>query len=336
MRSLVSRALIARLALSTLLFSLVPLTTGLADDHTSSTFQEWQVLDTKTGRPVLFEDLLAQLVAQDVVYLGEEHRNRFHIEGALKILQGLLARNRQPVLALEMFSWDGQAGLDRYFTDRSQTKMDFLRETRWEQNWGGSFDEYEPLTAFAREYHLFVLALNPPRALVRQVASKGMAQAMTDPDMSRWGMKDQSFPEDLAYHEMIVKPLRQCHGGLSDQDYERMYEASVFRDEGMAKTIVERLRILQHSSDREGGIVTEGPRAGPIVSYTGGGHVQYHLPVPNRVMRRSPGPVKQTSIYLTSFEPDRSDELRELMQAGVADYVWLTPIGAHGAPRRCR
>jgi hypothetical protein len=163
-----------------------------------------------------------------------------------------------------------------------------------------------------------------------------MAQALTDPEMSHWGMKDESFSEDAAYHEMIVKPLRQCHGGLSEQDYERMYEASVFRDEGMAKTIVERLPIVQHSSDREGSATAEGPRAGPIVSYTGGGHVQYHLPVPNRVTRRSAGPVKQISIYLTSFEPGRTDELRELMRDGVADYVWLTPLGAHGAPRRCR
>lgn len=285
-------------------------------------WQTGQIVEAKTGRIVVLDEWLRYLATHDVIYLGEEHRNRSHIEAALKILDGLLANDRLPILGLEMFSWDGQAGLDRYLSDPACPRSDFLHESRWEQNWGGAFEDYEPLISFARDRHLPVLALNPPRPLVRLVASKGLAQALTDPEMSRWRMQAETFPNDPAYHEMIVKPLRQCHGGLSDQDYERMYEASVFRDEGMAKRIAERLRLLT-------------PPSGPIVSYTGGGHIQYHLPVPNRVLRRTGGPVKQISIYLTSFEPDRTDELRELMRNGVADYLWLTPLGAQGAPRRC-
>ncbi|MEK6526781.1 MAG: hypothetical protein AABZ22_07905, partial [Nitrospirota bacterium] len=76
--------------------------------------------------------------------------------------------------------------------------------------------------------------------------------------------------------------------------------------------------------------------AGPIVSYTGGGHVQYQLPVPNRVLRRRTVPVRQTTIYMTAYEPGRVDEVRELIRDAIADYVWLTPLGAHGSPRRCR
>ena len=294
-----------------------------AEDQPAQTFREWQVLDAHAGRPIALDDLLAQLATQDVIYLGEEHRNRSHIEAALKILQGLLGKQRQPVLALEMLSWDGQTGLDRYLSDASLSRTDFLRESRWEENWGGPFEDYEPLIAFARDHGLSVLALNPPRPLVRLVASKGMTQALSDPEMSRWGMTDVSFPEDAAYREMIVKPLRQCHGGLSDQAYQRMYDAAAFRDEGMARTIAERLRAPGHAP-------------GPIVSYTGGGHVQYQLPVPNRVVRRIGGPVKQTSIYMTAFDPDRSEEIREYMRDGIADYVWLTPPGAQGMPRRCK
>jgi hypothetical protein len=48
------------------------------------------------------------------------------------------------------------------------------------------------------------------------------------------------------------------------------------------------------------------------------------------------GSVKQATIYLTSFEPSRAEELRGLMREGVADYLWLTPLGAQGAPKRCR
>jgi hypothetical protein len=77
------------------------------------------------------------------------------------------------------------------------------------------------------------------------------------------------------------------------------------------------------------------PRPGPVVSYTGGGHIQYRLPVPNRVQRRA-GSIKQTTIYMTAFDPTRTEEIRELLRDAIADYVWLTPLSAHGAPRRCR
>jgi len=296
---------------------------------------EGQVLEARTGQSIPFEDFLGQVAAQDVVYLGEEHQNRWHVEAAVRILDGLLAKHRQPVVALEMFSWDGQTGIDRYVSGEAQSKADFLQESHWEENWGGGFENYEPLINFARERRLLVLALNPPRSLVRLVAGKGMAQAITSSEMDRWGMKNETFAEDPAYREMIVKPLRQCHGGMSDDSYQRMYEASVFRDEGMAKTIVEALRQIR-AREESATSNPNGLRPGPIVSYTGGGHIQYYLPVPHRVLRRMSSPVKQVSIYLAALEPGREDEIREYLRNGIADYIWVTALGAHGAPKRCK
>jgi hypothetical protein len=73
-----------------------------------------------------------------------------------------------------------------------------------------------------------------------------------------------------------------------------------------------------------------------ILSYTGGGHIQYNLPVPMRVMRRLSGHVNQTTIYLTSFDANRINDIRELMRERIADYIWLTPISGQGPPQRCR
>lgn len=294
---------------------------------TSQTFREGQIIEAKTGRPVSFDQWVADLAPRDVIYLGEEHQNRSHVEAAIRILQALLGQGRQPVLGLEMFGWDGQAGLDRYLADRGAARDDFLREARWEQNWGGAYEDYEPLINLARDRHIPVLALNPPRALVRRVASQGLALALADPDMGRWGMRDESRSDDPAYQKIILEQLRLCHTGLSDDAYQRMYEASVFRDEGMAKTITDHLRRMQDQA---------GAQAGPIVSYTGGGHIQYQLPVPNRVLRKRAAPVRQTTVYLTAYEPRRAEEIRELIRDSIADYLWLTPLGAHGSPRRCR
>ena len=48
------------------------------------------------------------LSAQDVIYLGEEHRNQWHIEAALKVLRAILGNGRRPILAMEMFGWTGK------------------------------------------------------------------------------------------------------------------------------------------------------------------------------------------------------------------------------------
>jgi hypothetical protein len=53
-------------------------------------------------------------------------------------------------------------------------------------------------------------------------------------------------------------------------------------------------------------------------------------------MRRLLGEIRQTSIYMTSYEPARADELHEMLASRIADYIWLTPVSAQGMPRRCR
>lgn len=296
-------------------------------DVSTPAFEAWQVWDVHSGRVIGFDEWITVLALQDVIYLGEEHRNQWHIEAALKVLQAMIDSGRHPILAMEMFGWDGQPGLNQYVVDTKVERDQFLKDTRWEQNWGGSFQDYEPLVAFARTRQMSLLALNPPRPLVRKVATQGWKKAIDDPEMMAWGMQHARIVEDAAYRGVILKQLQLCHGGLPEDAYERMYEASMFRDEGMAKTIGEALRPSPNDSS---GI------RGPIVSYTGSGHIQYHLPVPNRVLRKRADEVRQKTVYMTSFQPDHPEEIQELLRDAIADYVWLTPTGANGPAKRCR
>jgi uncharacterized iron-regulated protein len=289
-------------------------------------FHEWQVIDVLSGQVVRMDDLMRELARQDVVYLGEEHQNRFHIEAALQVLKSLIEQGRKPTLAMEMFGWDGQPAIDRYVSGQESDRSIFLEQSRWLQNWGGPFEDYEPLVQFAKDRQLSLVAMNPPKTLVKMVVKKGLVEARSDPEMARWGMRDESIVDDPLYREWIIRQLQQCHGG-GESLYQSMYEASMVRDEGMAKTIVDRFATIRSAKD---------PTAGPLVSYTGGGHIQYQLPVPKRVIRRAESHVRQRSIYMTSFERDRASDLEGMIRDKVADYIWLTPIGAQGPPRRCR
>lgn len=286
-----------------------------------------QVLDAKTGRVVPTDTWLEQLAGYDVIYLGEEHHNRFHIDAALTVLRSIADRGRKPVLAMEMFGWDGQSALDRYLTSTAATRTGFLEDVGWKQNWGGAFEDYEPLVQFARDHQLPLMAMNPPKPLIRQVVKQGLAQAKLLPEWRQWGMEGEAIVDDVAYRSRILSQLQACHGGGAPEDYQTMYEASMVRDEGMAKTVAAALSRARAGVDGA---------QGPVVSYTGGGHVQYRLPVPNRVARRVPAGLKQSTVYLATFEQDRAAEVYQSMQEGIADFVWLTPPGSQGAPRRCR
>lgn len=292
----------------------------------ASSFRAGDIVDTASGQVISLEQLMTALLTQQVIYLGEEHHNHFHVESALTLLNQLLRAGRRPVVGMEMFGWESQPLLDRYVRGDEVTRHDFLSQVGWSQNWGGPFETYEPLVAFAKTEHTRLLALNPPKPLVRMVAKKGLDQARREPDWTRWRLEEETIVDDPSYRQKIFEQLRACHGGGSDEMYQTMYEASMVRDEGMAKTIVSEVGSLRGGD----------PAAGPVVSYTGGGHIQYNLPIPQRVARRLHGEIRQTSIYMTSYEPARADELHEMLASRIADYIWLTPVSAQGMPRRCR
>ena len=297
-----------------------------SQDGRHAPFKEWQIIDTATGRPVSLDQWTALLLQQDIIYLGEEHHNRFHIDAAMTVLRRLKEEGRTPALAMEMFGWDGQAALDQYLFGSEMNRQEFLKAVRWQQNWGGSYEDYEPLVRLAKEQHWAVDAMNPPKPLVRIVAKNGLAQAESDPMMAQWGMKDETIVDDPIYRTRILQQLQACHGGGADSLYQTMFEASMVRDEGMAKTLVHRLNQIRSGSNT---------MAGPLVSYTGGGHIQYNLPVPKRVARRLTDQVRQVSVYMTSFEVGRIEELQDMIREKIADYLWLTPVSTQGPPRRC-
>ena len=106
----------------------------------STEFREGQIIDTANGQFISLEQLVSHLLQQDVVYLGEEHHNRFHINSALSVLNGLSAAGRRPVVAMEMFGWDAQPLLDRYVGGAELSRQEFLSQVGWSQNWGGAFE----------------------------------------------------------------------------------------------------------------------------------------------------------------------------------------------------
>ena len=287
-----------------------------------SPYQNWQVIDVTQKMVVTFADLRPALLKADVIYVGETHYTPSHIEAALKILDALVQAGKSPTIGMEMFSWDGQSALDRYVRGEMSTVEEFLSESHWKDNWGGQYEGYSPLVDYAKQHGLKLLGLNPPRMLVRKVVQQGLAGIGSDPDLKKWNISDPFPEDDPDYRRVIYEQIEQCHGGMTPEVYEKIYEASVFRDEGMASMISTAIR-------------SDADETQPFVSYTGSGHIQYGLPIPKRVERRSGGSVRQLTVYLHAFDRGYPEDVERLIQENIADFIWLTPLGPQGRTPRC-
>jgi uncharacterized iron-regulated protein len=296
--------------------------TSCAYSQEQGPYEVDQLIEVKTKQIVTLEKLRPQLIEAEVIYLGEEHYTPSHIEAALKIMNLLLEAGRKPALAMEMFGWDGQKALDRYLKGQIQSEEEFLKKAVWEKNWGGEFKDYKPLVDFSKKHHTPLYALNPPKDLVRLVSSKGLSEALKDPSMSQWDIPSNISLKDPEYRRVIFPQITACHPGYPDDVYQPFYEASIFRDEGMAKVIQEYLQKKPKDS-------------GPLVSYTGGGHIQYDIPVPKRVQKSQPSGFKDLSIYLIALDHSRTEEIDSAIDEAIADYVWLTEMGPKGPQPRC-
>lgn len=294
--------------------------TGCSTLQAQSSLEVGTIWQVASQNPVSLDSLEADILDADVVFIGEEHYTPSHIEAAITVLDMLLKHQRHPGIAMEMLSWDGQAGLDRYISNPDMSVQEFLKASRWKENWGGEFPDYQPLVSYAQTHQLPLLALNPPRQLVRLVATKGLTEALKDPGLSSWSLGHEAL-EDQEYESLIFDQITACHPKLPDHVYRRIFEASIIRDEGMAT-------IIRNFLDTR-----PGPK-NPVVSYTGGGHIQFGIPIPKRVKRTHPA-IKTVSIYLVAWDPSKKEEVLTEMKEGIADYVWLTPLGPRGIQPRC-
>lgn len=281
-----------------------------------------QIIEPQEKTTLSDQEFRAILQSVDIIYIGEAHYTPSHIEAALQVLQRVVNGGRKPVLGMEMFSWDGQIGLDRYLTGAVTSTEDFLAESHWKNNWGGKYADYSPLVDFAKTHNLTLLGLNPPRPLVRNVAKQGLGAIESSPEGQRWTIPVPFPADDPDYRRVIYDQIEQCHAGLSQEVYQKIYEASVFRDEGMASVISTTVK-------------SETPAPMTFVSYTGAGHIQYGLPVPKRVQRQLGVPVKDVTVYLHALDPEHPEDVDHLIDERIADYVWLTALGPQGRQPRC-
>ncbi len=104
-------------------------------------------------------ELMEAVLASDMVFLGDYHTLRQAQQTLVKLLEEVLPRRLEIVLALEMVRRDDQPVLDEYMSGAISTE-EFLEKIDYEHTWGFPWSYYQPIFEKAFEHGLRVVGIN--------------------------------------------------------------------------------------------------------------------------------------------------------------------------------
>jgi uncharacterized iron-regulated protein len=98
-----------------------------------------EIVHLPTGLALPFQGAMDMISGARLVCVGETHDNLHAHRVELLILRELHRRNPGNVaVGMEMFREPDQETLDRW-TEGELTEIDFLKATKWYENWGSDF-----------------------------------------------------------------------------------------------------------------------------------------------------------------------------------------------------
>ena len=207
-----------------------------------------------TTEEIMF-DLLSKV---DVVFIGEQHDNKFDHEIELLILKEL-SKRRKVVLSLEMFEKDVQNIVDDYLQKRI-TEEQFLSRSR---PWPNYKSDYRPLIEYARENGIPVIASNIPRKIANEIARQ-------KPISDSTFLPDTVFLDDVNYKKRFFETMMKM-GHVNDVNMvANYYKSQCYKDGVMAHSIIEYLdKYPDHL----------------IISINGNFHSDFHSGIPYQLSK---------------------------------------------------
>lgn len=249
------------------------------------------ILHTATGHYIDQQQLFSSLSRYPLVYIGELHDNPASHRLQLDILKAMLARHPgQVTLGMEMFNYEQQEVLDQWVAGELNEK-EFLRESRWFQNWGMDFELYRELLEFSREQLIPVIGLNVPKALGRKVSRTPLDQLdkQTSDLLPEMDMSDR-------YQRLMIEKIFGAHGAGGPM-LESFIRRQTLWDEAMASAVAD--YMLDHPEQH-------------MVIIAGGWHVRYGFGIPRRVHRRLPLPYALVGEHNLVIPEEKREQLMDV------------------------
>ena len=254
-----------------------------------------EIVRLETGETITFHQLIQELEAKELIFIGEVHDNPEHHLLQVQILQALIDRHGPVTLAVEFFQEPQQNIIDHYLQDNA-TEDEFLQDVNWARTWSFHYHYYRPLILLSKDKKCKVIALNAPRDIVKKVARSGLAGLEPEERSQLADKIDLSNKEHRAY-------LREIYNEHSFNDlkkFEYFYEAQCVWEDTMAENISD---YVEKDKNK-------------MVVLTGNGHIINKFGIPNRAAGRVQ--VRAATILLYAVKGSAT------IKKEMADFVWLT------------
>lgn len=256
------------------------------------------ILSLATGARIEVADLMGQLAANDVVFVGEEHDNRAGHEAELALLQGLHAERKDVVLSLEMIERDCQGTLNDWLAGRINDEQLAANARLWPNH----ATDYAPLLAYAKEHKLDVIASNVPRPMAKVVSEAGASAVAGLLHAPRRTTADAD-----RYRDRFFEQMKEHMGSAGDERLLRFYAAQCLKDDAMAESIADWLAAH--------------PARKPLVLHMAGRfHVEEGLGTVARLLARRP--LARTAVVLLP-SVEKPDAAKAEDFTGAAHFVWV-------------
>ena len=213
---------------------------------------------TGEGKKTDYGDIVRESLKADVIFFGELHDNPIAHWLEMELTKSLFSsRQKDLILAAEMFETDDQLIIDEYFSG-------LIKETSFEgevRKWNNYVTDYKPLLNFAKDNGLKFVASNIPRHYASMVSSGGFeALDKLTPEAKKYiaPLPIEYDPEVPCYKEML-----SMAGGSMGHSSENLPKAQAIKDATMANSIVRYRKAGQavihfngsYHSDRYMGII---------------------------------------------------------------------------------
>ena len=295
---------------------------GLTPYPLTKSLRAGDIIHLPTGTAMNFEQAMEMIAAAKVIYIGEMHTNFQAHEAQRRVIEELERRFPGKVaIGMEMFREPQQAALDCW-TRGELSEQEFLKDSKWYDNWGSDFSHYRGILSFARDNRLDVCALNPSKELQKQFAAAG-AGPLPPEFAGKVPETDFTDPFQRALLEAIFEghsarmKAPAMEAAAKARMFDSFYRTQILWEESMAARIVDYLKSP----------AGEGKK---MVVIAGGFHVRHGLGVPRKALRRAAWPY----VIVLPTELSIPEELKAELTMGVdqpeipllaGDFAWMVP-----------
>lgn len=180
---------------------------------------------------VTLPEMVEDLAKARFVFFGEQHSNRDHHAGQLRILKALVERGAKVGIAAEMFLYEDGDRLQEWVAGE-MGPLDFFSfyTSRWDLEY---WAVYADLFYYARKNRIPLAGINIPREIVKQVAAGGVAAL---PEAVRKELGEVRCDPDSKYTDLMGLPM--FGGEVDAQVFRRFCEAQLTWDISMARNLL--------------------------------------------------------------------------------------------------